>query len=131
MVVAQAAAIANNGHTNASAFGRARRLGRAPLRFYWFDDGLYVVRAVGPEAGLVGGRIRAIDGHPPEELWRVLRKYVGGNDGRFLELAPYLHPGRARNLLGGHRHGGASQVLRRVALAADRRADGGPVALLG
>ena len=45
MEVAKALAYADNSHTNSSACARAKRLNNIPLRFYWFEEGLFTILA--------------------------------------------------------------------------------------
>lgn len=69
------AALVGDGHTNVSplkdpAFG-FREL---PLKFYWFEDGLYVRAARPGHRDLIGARIEAIGGVPVDEaIERVAR----------------------------------------------------------
>lgn len=57
-----------DGHTNVSPH-RDPEIGfsELPLRFYWFDDGLYVRAAAAEHAALVGAEVIAFGGVPVEE----------------------------------------------------------------
>jgi hypothetical protein len=78
MGVAKALAVADNPHTNVErAYWRAY-LNSAPVRFEWFDEGLFIVRARSEHAHLLGLRVAAIDGMAPELLVRDASHYFGG-----------------------------------------------------
>ena len=87
-------------HSWASIDNGAPLLSRAvPLRFWWFDDGLYI-RAASPEnAPLVGARVEGIEGVPVEEvLTRLTAVQPGANAMQglvfaqiYLEFPEYLH----------------------------------------
>lgn len=76
--VAQAAAIADNGHTNISSGPLYRKFNHANVKFYWFADGLYVVRAHNSLAELVGSRVTALNGQPVDDVVTALAPYFGG-----------------------------------------------------
>ena len=76
--VAQAAAITNNGHTNISTGPLYKKFNHANVKFFWFADGLYVVRAHNAQVGLVGSRVTAINGRPTDEVVTALAPYFGG-----------------------------------------------------
>src|SRR5262249_36510012 len=60
MGIARALAVADNPHTNVErAYWRAY-LNSAPVRFEWFDDGLFVIRARETQESLLGFRVAAI-----------------------------------------------------------------------
>ncbi|HUQ27209.1 MAG TPA: hypothetical protein VM051_01365 [Usitatibacter sp.] len=78
MGVAKALAVADNPHTNVErAYWRAY-LNSAPVRFEWFAEGLFIVRARPDHAALLGARVVAIDGMSPELIVRDASKYFGG-----------------------------------------------------
>ena len=78
MGIAKAVAVSDNPHTNVErAYWRAY-LNSAPVRFEWFEEGLFVVRARGEQANLLGMRVLAIDGMSPELIVRDASKYFGG-----------------------------------------------------
>lgn len=52
MSIAEAAAITNNGHTNVNTAHMVDTLNSLPLRFFWFADGLPIVRAHANHADL-------------------------------------------------------------------------------
>ena len=71
--------LADNGH-DVLTFGSdaARPDLRMPYRVAWFADGLVIVRATGAAADLTGGRIEAIDGLTPADLYQRLAPLAGG-----------------------------------------------------
>jgi Peptidase family S41 len=72
--------LANNGHTSTLASQRAARFGRAQVRFAWFGDGLYIVRAKSDFKNLLGARVLMIDGRDPAAATAAARPYVTGID---------------------------------------------------
>ena len=80
--VARAVARAENAHTNVSPISRRGRVNALPLRFAWFDDGLYVILAHRGHADLLGARIESIAGHTPKALAEGFRPFFGGHAGR-------------------------------------------------
>ena len=80
MGVAAAAGITENGHTNASHWRIVDSLNNLPVRFFWFGDGLHIVRAREAHADLIGARVVRYDGATPETLVSKLDPYHGGND---------------------------------------------------
>ena len=78
LAVMEAAAISGNGHTNASKTPSYTQFNNAGVKFYWFADGLYVVRAHNAHADLVDTRVTTIEGRPVEDVNAVLDTYMGG-----------------------------------------------------
>jgi hypothetical protein len=72
--------LAGNGHTSTLASQRAGRFGRAQIRFAWFSDGLYIVRARSNTTRLLGARVLMIDGRDPATATAAARPYVTGVD---------------------------------------------------
>lgn len=89
MGIARAVAVTGNGHTNVLGTLRGLTLDSIPLRFYWFKDGLHLVRADPEYAELLGAKVLQIGGRAPEELVRELGAYVGGSPSLARELAIY------------------------------------------
>jgi hypothetical protein len=90
MGVAEAVALSGNAHTNVDLGAWRERLNSAPVRFAWFADGLYVVRAMAPYAALLGARVLAIDGHDPEVLASETGRFIGGTPERNRATSPLL-----------------------------------------
>ena len=75
---AEAAAIAKNGHTGIAAAPLYQEFNRVGVKFFWFADGLYIVRAHESLADLVGARVFAIEGRDLDSVLEGLAKYNGG-----------------------------------------------------
>jgi hypothetical protein len=78
MTVSRLVALAGSGHTTVDKKQRSSGFGRAPLRFAWFADGLYVVRAMDPAKALLGHRVATIDGRRVEQALAELSPYLSG-----------------------------------------------------
>jgi hypothetical protein len=78
--IAHALALAGNGHTNAQGVAFGRNLPTLPLRFAWFADGLFVVRAAPALNCALGARIVSVNSRSPEDLLHLLRPLIGGSD---------------------------------------------------
>ena len=78
MGVARAVALSANAHTNVDLRSWREKLSSAPVRFAWFPEGLFVVRAMTGETSLLGARVLAIDGIDPEALEREAARYFAG-----------------------------------------------------
>ena len=76
--VAEVVALADNAHTSVDPLAWREHLASTPVRLEWFDEGLHVVRALGPYASLLGKRVLAIDGIEPAQLGREATRYFGG-----------------------------------------------------
>jgi hypothetical protein len=88
MAVSRLVALAGNGHTTVSKAQRAGLYGRVPLRFAWFSDGLYVVRAAPPADRLLGRRVASIDGHSIDQAFAAVRPYLSGTEQRARDDSP-------------------------------------------
>ncbi len=80
MGVSAAGAVTENGHSGVSVRRTMDRLNSLPVRFYWFDDGLHIVRARVEHADLIGARVATYGGQDPDALYRQMDPYFGGND---------------------------------------------------
>jgi hypothetical protein len=90
LAITQLVALADNGHTHASARHRIAATNRVPIRLFPFADGFVVVRAQGEQADLLGLALVAIDAHPIEELVAAARTLAGGLARRRDMGAPYF-----------------------------------------
>lgn len=90
MDVSRLVALADNGHTNVRPPDKAALMDRVPLRFGWFAEGLFVVRASPEHAALLGERVARLDGVPPDELLARLKPYYGGNFEHLRADSPYM-----------------------------------------
>ncbi len=71
--------LADNGHDTLTLGSDAAQPDlRMPYRVAWFADGLVIVRATGAASDLAGGRIDALDGLTPAELYQRLAPLAGG-----------------------------------------------------
>jgi hypothetical protein len=83
-------ALADNGHSRVENEPRAPA-SELPVRVVDFSDGLYVMRATTSNAGLLGGRVTAIDGQPIDAVMSKLEQLRGGTaDWRRLHASQYL-----------------------------------------
>lgn len=79
LLVARAAAIADNGHSNVTAAARRRRLGDdLPIRLARFAEGLFIVQATDEHRSLLGARLDAVGDLRVEDLRKRLTAYYGG-----------------------------------------------------
>jgi hypothetical protein len=91
MGVMRAIAFADNGHTALRGTGwGSYHLQVLPVRFAWFAEGLFIVKADPSLADVLGAQVLQIAGHPVEELTRALYPYYGGPEALRRELAPHL-----------------------------------------
>ena len=88
--IARIVALADTGHTNASALPRARRHNRVPVRMAPFIGDFYVMRARGADADLLGARLVSIDGQPAAKLREIAHTLTGGTVGFRDRFAPLL-----------------------------------------
>lgn len=79
LAIAEAVALADNGHTNVSYRPQYSKYDTIGARLYAFSDGLYVLRAAPEHVGALGHRVVAIDDVPIETLQSELGKFKGGN----------------------------------------------------
>ncbi|MEM6899412.1 MAG: hypothetical protein AAF583_06550 [Pseudomonadota bacterium] len=80
MAIARAAAISENGHTNLYRSDMLKGLTSLPVRFFWFGDGLHIIRTRHEFEHLLGARVISYDGQNPDDLVAELDPYFGGNE---------------------------------------------------
>ena len=80
MSVARAVAISENGHTNVGRRSMVRKANSLPVRFFWFSDGLYILRTHTEHEGLLGAQVISYDGRDPSDLVKALDPYYGSNE---------------------------------------------------
>lgn len=90
MAVSRAVALAGNAHTTVNKAQRAAGFGRVPVRFAWFAEGLYVVRAAEAAKQLLGRRVVSIDGRPVDRVLADLAPYISGTLERARDDSPPL-----------------------------------------
>ena len=83
MEVRRIVALPDNGHTNVSGKPISQQFGLLPLRTYWFEEGLTIIRTKNQYRDLLGAHIQAINGIPLDELQIRLMDWHGGNAGFF------------------------------------------------
>jgi hypothetical protein len=88
--ITRAAATSGNGHTRVFLMRHGNYLNRLPIRFYWFSNGLFVVKATVDFSETLGARMMAINGHPSEELMSRMRELIPGSDSWVLYKSSYL-----------------------------------------
>jgi len=76
--IASLVALSENGHTTVSTTQRAGRFARVPLRFAWFAEGLFIVRATARHRDLLGAQVEEIDDRPPEDVRAAARPFLSG-----------------------------------------------------
>ncbi|GAB5456678.1 MAG: hypothetical protein Hens2KO_29070 [Henriciella sp.] len=80
MGMAEAVALADNGHTGLSYRPQFADFNTIGARLYAFNDGVYIVSAAPDKADAIGRRVEAIDGTPVAQLQTSLQAYRGGNE---------------------------------------------------
>ncbi|MCO5185258.1 MAG: S41 family peptidase [Anaerolineae bacterium] len=95
---AKATALADNGHTGMSGWPVRTQFNSVGVRYFQFQDGLFVVRALAEHEQLLGGRVIEIDGQPIDAVLTALHTYTGGTEAwrqlhavKLLESAEIMH----------------------------------------
>ena len=98
LLAGEASALADNGHTYVHLVPVRRDFNNVGVRYYVFQDGVYVIRALAEHEALIGGRVLAIDRQPIDSIMTSLNIYTGGVEGWrelqslfLLESAEVLH----------------------------------------
>ena len=78
LAVSEAVALARNAHTNVDQRAWRVQLASVPVRFEWFSEGLFVVRATADGVPLLGARVLEVDGTAPEAYVETMARFVGG-----------------------------------------------------
>ncbi|TPV93195.1 MAG: hypothetical protein B7733_21760 [Myxococcales bacterium FL481] len=81
--VSEIVAFADNAHSGLRRAPIRQHFGRLPIRTYWFEDGLVVVRAGPGHTRLLGAKILRIAGLTPTELMAAMQRYSGDTDEGF------------------------------------------------
>lgn len=81
MLGRKATALADNGHTRMSMWTIRTGFNSVGVRYFYFRDGLYVVRALAENQQLIGGRVIEIDSRPIDTIFTALNAYTGGPAG--------------------------------------------------
>ena len=80
LAVAEAVALADNGHTNVSNRPQYTEFNTIGARLYEFSDGVFVLSTAPDKIDTLGHRVVAVEGKPIDELRSALGKYKGGNE---------------------------------------------------
>lgn len=67
-------AMANNGHTTIHLSG----MNKIPVRFYWFDDGLYIIKADKTSGQHLGSKVLEINSTKIDTVFKLLKPYLSG-----------------------------------------------------
>ncbi len=76
--VAGAVALAGNAHTSVDSRAWREHLDSAPVRLEWFEEGLFVARAMTAYAGLLGARVLSIGGIDTSQLLGEAARFFPG-----------------------------------------------------
>ena len=74
--VARVVALSDNGHTGLST----SRLRHIPLRFFWFEEGLFVLQTNAENSDLLGFRVDKIGSRTPAEIYSQTRPLIPGRE---------------------------------------------------
>ncbi|MEM7329058.1 MAG: hypothetical protein AAF437_09980 [Pseudomonadota bacterium] len=107
--IAEAVALADNGHTNVSIYPQHTDFKTIGARLYRFRDGVYVVSTAPDKAAYLGQQVIAVDGTPIEALISDLGRYRGGNEA-WRELHS-LYIIESPELFAASGHGGSPDAL--------------------
>ena len=77
--VAEAVALADNGHTNVSYRAQYTQFETIGARLYRFADGVFIVSTAPEHEAFLGRKVLAIEGVPVDSVRERLRPYRGGN----------------------------------------------------
>jgi hypothetical protein len=69
-------AMANNGHTTIHLSG----MDKIPIRYYWFTDGLYIIKTDKPSAEYLGTKVLKINSIEIDTVLERLKPYLSGID---------------------------------------------------
>ncbi len=69
-------AMAGNGHTTIH-LGWMKKI---PIRFFWFSDGLYIIKTTDTLSQFLGSKVLMINSLEASEIQRKLNPYLSGND---------------------------------------------------
>jgi hypothetical protein len=82
VLVAQAVALADNGHSNVSPIGLTRRINHFPIRTGPFEDGEFVIQAQRQYENLLGAELVAVEDHPIADVVDAFVPMFGGVEQR-------------------------------------------------
>ena len=79
LAIAEAVALADNGHTGVTSMPQYTKFATIGARLYNFEDGLFVVAAVEEAADTVGRKVIAVNGMETEALQGKISRFRGGS----------------------------------------------------
>ena len=82
VVVAEAVALSDNGHSNVSPLSISRRVNHFPIRTGPFEDGEFIIQVRQGYEHLLGAEIIAIEEHPMSVVTNSFVSMFGGTDDR-------------------------------------------------
>ena len=74
--LAKCVAMANNGHTTIHLSG----MGKIPVRYYWFANGLYIIKTDKSSAAYLGTKVLKINSIEIDTVLKRLKPYLSGID---------------------------------------------------
>lgn len=77
--MAAAIALADNAHTRLYLLRNRQELRRLPVRLWWFNDGLYVIRSTAQHKRLLGCRVDNIGGRDARQVRDLAAELFAGN----------------------------------------------------
>ncbi|QLG45470.1 S41 family peptidase [Costertonia aggregata] len=95
--LSKAVAMANNGHTTIHLSG----MDKIPLRFYWFKDGLYIIKTDKASSKYLGSKVLKINSMDINNVFQKMKPHLSGID-RFKKFTAsnYLSSPQILNGLG-------------------------------
>ena len=79
LALAEAVALADNGHTNISYRPQYTAFNTIGARLYTFSDGVFILSTAPQKIDTLGRRVLSVNGTPIEDLRSALGKYRGGS----------------------------------------------------
>ncbi|MEM9619934.1 MAG: hypothetical protein AAF936_18420 [Pseudomonadota bacterium] len=80
LAIAEAVALADNGHTNVSYRPQYTQFNTIGARLYAFSDGVFVLSTAPDKVDTLGRRVVSVEGASIDDLRLALGKYRGGNE---------------------------------------------------
>jgi len=90
VALSEAVALSGNAHTRLYVLRNRTELRRLPLRVYWFEDGLFVVRATSEHRDTLGCRVASLAGRDPQWVKDRVARLFAGNPAWIDYKSPYF-----------------------------------------
>ena len=97
VALSMAVALSGNAHTRLYLLRNRTELRRLPVLVYWFNDGLFVVRATATLRDTLGCRATGIAGLDPQTVRGQVAQLFAGNASWVERKAPISSIGRKRS----------------------------------